>query len=157
MSVSSLNLLSFTSWWTEDDHICRNRHFLYCLWPCHPQSLPTNHIHAFLQVFYKYASISLGSSWMHMREGKHPQPIHIRGILSRSLLEPLSFCPPTGLTFGGSCCVVQYLSTVTNTLRWSMEKGRNIYFHAWFLRLPSRVTWPISLVLWWQTLLGLDM
>lgn len=88
---------------------------------------------------------------------EHPQPVHMWGILSRSLLEVLSLCPPTGLTFGGSCCVVQHLSTVTNTPRWSMERGRNIYFHAWFLRLPFRVTWLISLVLWWQSVLGLDM
>lgn len=154
MSVSSLNLLSFTSWRTEDDHICRNQHFLYSLWPCCPRSLRQCYAPAHSCFPPGDLQVLLHLFGLHL---EHPQPIHIWGILSRSLLEALSLCPPTGLTFDGSCCVVQHLSTVTNTLRWSMEKGRNIYFHTWFLRLPSRVMWPISLVLWWQSVLGLDM
>lgn len=118
----------------------------------------SSHIPAFLQVPYRCSSISPGSSWTPVREGECPQPVHIRGILSRSLLEALSLCPLTGLTSSGSCCVNVAFEHGNKYPGRIHGKGKNIYLHARFLRLPSIVTWPISLVLWWQSVLwGLDM
>lgn len=70
----------------------------------------------------------------------------------------VSLCPPTGLTSSGSCCGYAAFEHGNKYPGRIHGKGRNIYFHARFLKLPSIVTWPISLVLWWQSVLwGLDM